>query len=219
MSFMYLKNEGPPLEANQVVSFQTTNVPVATYAPGAKIDSAVTMPVGDYTGKVKIVAGPMTVPHNVTLTVVSHPLFPLSKTITVFIAGPGTYVVPTSRDELIRDIKHITTNKDPQDTLTLSLDAWSISLAGNEAGPNTLAGVTYNMAPSSTFGAKVIVVLGGAAFGIASGSVTAGDKLISAPNGKVKSLGAHTGVDVVGTATESAVDGAVFKINVALQTA
>ena len=62
-------------------------------------------------------------------------------------------------------------------------------------------------------------MLGGAAFGIASGSVTAGDKLISAPNGKVKSLGAHTGVDVVGTATESAVDGAVFKINVALQTA
>lgn len=217
MSQIFLKNgDTVNIGGSQVVVHSVTNVPIRTFTAGAPIASAISYPVGGLTGRIKIVAGAGTVAHTLTASIVVDPLFPVFVNRSISITGPGNYYIPTVRNELCRNLKRITTNVDPGGTLTVSLDSWKATLAGDSATPGTVAGVVYNTTAPTGPGANLLVIQSGPGVAIASGAISLGDTLITAADGKVKAVGTATGIDVVGTAAEDAIDGATFSINVAL---
>lgn len=217
MSYVLLKNaDTVNIDKNQVVTHTVANLPLRTILPGAPINTAIVFPSGGVIGQLKIVAGAGTVAHNLTVSVVVDPLFPVFVNRTIPISGPGTYYLPSGRNELIRNIKRITTNLDPKGTLTLSIDDWKALVAGDAETTGKVAGVVHSSVSMEGPGQNILIVQSGPAQSIAHGSITKGDTLITFTNGRTKTLTTETGVDIVGTASEDATDGMVFNINVAL---
>jgi len=217
MSYMLLKSaDMGNLNGGQVVNHSVSNVPMMSFMPGAPINAAVVFPVGGVVGRIKIVAGMGTVPHTLTAAVQVNPLFPTFLNRSISIPGPGTYYLPTTRDELIKGMKHISTNIDPGGSITISLDKWEVVLAADSSGPGTVAGVVHPSVVNQGPGTNILVIQSGAGNGIASGAIPKDSQLITATGGKVKAIGMATGVDIVGKASEDAVDGATFRMNVAL---
>jgi len=217
MSNIFLKNgDTVNISGMQVVKHSVTNVPIQTLMPGAPINAAVVYPTGGLTGRIKIVAGAGTVPHTLTASIVVDSFFNVFVNRAIAITGPGTYYIPTVRGELCRGLKRITTSADPGGSLVVSVDSWKALVAGDAESPGSVAGVVYYSSTPAAPGVNVLLVQSGRASAIASGAISNGDTLITAANGKVKSAGITTGVDVVGTASEDAIDGAVLYIDVAL---
>jgi hypothetical protein len=217
MSQIFLKNgDVVSISGTQVVTHNVTNIPIHTYLAGAPVNAAVVYPIGGLTGRIKIVAGAGTLPHTLTASIVIDPLFPSWVNRSLSITGPGTYYLPVARNELCRNLRRIVTSADPGGTLTVSLDSWKATLAGDSAAPGTVAGVVYSTTSASGPGDNLLIIQSGVATAVASGAITKGDTVITAAAGKVKTAGMATGVDVVGTALEDALDGAEFVLTVAL---
>lgn len=169
----------------------------------APLSKAISYP-GGASGRLRIVVGAGAGSFSLTLQATDVPS-PKLRTVTVPIAGPGTYPWPNNRVSLAYGIKSVSSAMAPGGSVQIFLDRYDGKLGTD--GSSSALGINRDSTPP---GKQLTIISSGPAAPACSGGWSTGDDLCAGPSGTLREIGpGETGIDRVATAGADQADGDV----------